>query len=95
MRRALQLEKESDEEYEVKGLGEFWGISWSDLVTGGDQVLLNMVDRGLLYIAKDTGPRKFFRVKNPSLISEVSSLVGKLSEEETKNDDGQQSNRMG
>ena len=95
MRRALQLEKESDEEYEVKGLGEFWGISWSDLVTGGDQVLLNMVDRGLLYIAKDTGSCKFFRVKDPSLITEALDLVEKLSEEELKNDDRQQNDRMG
>lgn len=62
LQQALQLERERDEEYEVKGLGEFLGYQHFHVGTY-NQVLMNMVARGLLYLVKDIGSSKFFRVK--------------------------------
>lgn len=68
------VEQDKDEEYEVKGLGEFVGFHAFHVSTY-DQILLNMVDRELLCIVKDTGSSKFFRVRNPELITEVLEAI--------------------
>lgn len=70
LRQALEVESERDEEYEAKGLGKFSGFQPFHVNTY-NQILLNMVVRGILYIAEDTGSSKCFRVRNPELIAEA------------------------
>lgn len=68
--RALEVEREKDEEYEAEGLGKFAGFQ-SFHVNTFNQILLNMVDRELLYIAEDSGSSTCFRVRNPELVVEA------------------------